>query len=52
MTNEDALKILKAKGAEKICLDIGREGNHLEKLSKTKKAALSKKTPKTNEFFK
>ena len=47
MTSEDALKILKAKEAEKKRLDIAKEAKRLEKLSKTKKAAPPKKHQKT-----
>ena len=46
MTSEDALKILKAKEAEKRRLDIAKEAKRLEKLSKTKKAAPPKKCQK------
>ena len=47
MTSKDALKILKAKEAEKRRLDIAKAAKRLEKLSKTKKAAPPKKRQKT-----
>ena len=51
MTGEDALKILKAKEAEKRRLDIAKEGT-LGKTFKNKKSSSAKKTPKNNDFFK
>ena len=52
MTSKDALKILKAKEAERRRLDIAKEAKRLEKLSKTKKSSSAKKTQKNNDFFK
>ena len=46
MTSENALKILKAKGAEKSCLDVAKEGNRLEKPSKTKRQLYQKQRQK------
>ena len=51
MTSKNALKILKAKEAEKRRLDITKEAKRLEKLSKTKSSS-AKKTQKNNDFFK
>ena len=50
MTSEDTIKILTAKEAEKRHLDIGKEAKHLEKHSKTIKAAPQKNREKPMNF--
>ena len=46
MTSEDALKILKEKGAEKICLDIGKEEITWKNFQKQKRQLYQKKHQK------
>ena len=52
MTSEDALKILKAKEAEKKAFGYCKGRKTLRKTFKNKKSSSTKKTSKTNGFFK